>query len=674
MLAGAIAGLGRPGIDVPLVFVASLGFLFFVAVQSGWRRALAFGAGWGAGLFPIITLGTLSWGARVPVALTWIGCAMYSVPMALWARWAGRRFASIPLFVTTAAACALAMFGADAVGYPVLGTTLSLVVRIPVLLGGARIVGSDVLEGVITAGVLLAARELAIERPTWKESARRSAVWLGATAGALLVLSGLARATAAASLEEVRVGVPQVDADVSYYESRMVAPAVVAAFAEKMQRLLAELRDVDLVVLTESFDGRFGLQIPAVRDAWEGYAAARHQAVLFTSYVVSGDGWKANAVAGFDGQGRWVGMHRKVDLAPYGERHLAAGRDYAPLPVLSGASVGSLVCEESVVPWGARAEASAGAGLLAVSTSDETFGTSVAVFEHLALAQLRAIEVGRAVVWASNAGPSTLVDRWGALDGAAPFDVPAAARFTAPIFGDRTPYVRTAAAWPPLCALILAVGLVFGLLRSARGGDVASRAHRRRTVAEWLRDVALGLAMMASAVSAWLLAPAFVAAARGDSARATQALTDPFTRQAGLAMRDPFARFRTPESQSAWGAAGYYLTYYGAESRPIDPSLAPGPTTLDEMRELLASDLPSRTIPLRADAFPRVATLVQLREGGTFGVATRPSGEGLANLFLPAAGTTRTVAIADLLGAIRGEGLVATPIQCEPGRGCRIGE
>jgi hypothetical protein len=139
-------------------------------------------------------------------------------------------------------------------------------------------------------------------------------------------------------------------------------------------------------------------------------------------------------------------------------------------------------------------------------------------------------------------------------------------------------------------------------------------------------------------------------------------------------MRDPFARFRTPASQSAWGAAGYYLTYYGAESRPIDPSLAPGPTTLDAMRELLASDLPSRTIALRADAFPRVATLVQLREGGTFGVATRPTGEGPASLFLPAAGTTRPVAIADLLSAIRGEGLVAAPIQCEPGRGCRAGE
>jgi apolipoprotein N-acyltransferase len=698
MLAGALAALGRPGIDVPLVFAASVGFLCFVAAQSRWPRAIAAGVGWGLGMFPVLALGTLSWGAVVPVALTAIGCALYALPIAIWARATARGWAPGPLFAATAAFVSLAMHLAGALGYPVLCVATSLVARAPVLLGGVRLVGAEAAEGLLTAGILVAAREWALAQGSGRRGgARRALAWIAATLSGALALSAIARVTAPSPREVVRVGVPQVDADAVYYQSRMTAPALVASFADNMQHLLEGLRDVDLVVLTESFDGRYGLQIPAVRNAWQAYAAARHQAILFTSYVASREGWKSNAAAGFDREGRWVGMHVKVDLAPYGERHLAAGGSYAPLAVLPGVTVGSLICEESVVPWGARAEAESGAGLIAASTSDETFGTSVAVFEHLAIAQLRAIEAGRSIVWASNAGPSALIDRWGALGDPAPFGAPAAARFSAPIFVDRTLYARSAGAWPIVAAIVLAAAWAArARRRGAEGSDPeraagnagapdadadpkAARAEpgRGERLRRKARAVARGAACVVAAASIWLGAPALVAISRGDPATSAQAIADAFAAHAPVGVADPFARFRTSAADSAWGAIGYYLAYYGAEARPLDAarSSQDAPRSIDVVRGALDADLPSHAIALRAETFPRVATLVQLRDG-SFAVVTRPNGEGPGQLFFPTLGLTRPlplVGIFALLAPGPHIGLIAAPVTCDDA-GCRASD
>jgi hypothetical protein len=195
----------------------------------------------------------------------------------------------------------------------------------------------------------------------------------------------------------------------------------------------------------------------------------------------------------------------------------------------------------------------------------------------------------------------------------------------------------------------------------------------RRGARDVLRAIAEGTSMTIAVVAVWLLAPAFVTMSRGESARAGQAVVDTFVRHPAVGLRDPFARFRTPASQSAWGAIGYYLSYYGADARPLDAAGEGAPQSLDQVRAALAEDLPSRVVPLRVDTFPRVATVVELRDGA-FGVVTRPTGEGPAELFVPSSpAQTRALPLADLLASIRPEGVIADAIRCDAA-GCRAGD
>lgn len=665
LLAGAVGSLGRPGIDVAPAYFGALALLLAVALETSWPRALMFAAAWGLGICPVIALGSYSWGVAVPIVLTLIGCALYPLPIAIWARWAAPRMGPRALFVATASAWSLWMEVGDRLAFPLKGTTLSLVAWVPSLLAGIRIVGINGIEGLLTAGVLVAVRCARAGTSTAPHRRLvRALAPLGATLGLLIALAVAARASAPPALREVRVGVPQLDEPSVYYESRMTAPALATSFAARMHELLAQLRDVDLLVLTESFDGRFGLLVPSLREPWQAYAAAHHQAILFASYLGSPNAWKGNAIGGFDATGRWVALHTKVDLAPFGERHLAAGRDYDPLAVLDPLSVGSLICEESLLPWGARAEARAGAALLAVSTSDETFGSSVLVFEHLAMAQLRAIEVGRAIVWASASGPSSLVDRWGMVGAGASFQRPAAARFVAPLHVDRTPFLRAVAVWPVASAIAL-VACVLCNVRRRPAIAIASapRANVRSRLGGGLGQAFMGIV----AVSIWFASPALVEMSRGDAARAVAAIPALFAAHPTLSTPDPFARFRTDAAHTSEGATAYYLSYYGAEAKWVTPSGEP--RNLDELRAQLAPTLPSRVVPLRADSLPRIATIVQALDG-SFDVMTRPTGEGSATLFSPIEGRTASLTVAQLLAAVRPSGVVAAPVVCEGRAGC----
>jgi apolipoprotein N-acyltransferase len=667
-LVGAIGGLGRPGLDFAPAFFVSVAVLCAVASRRSLGRTVTYTAFWSLGVFGIVSLGAVSWGVAVPVGLTAIGCGLYALPLALWTHWASRRMPAIPLFVATFAGWTVFMEGADGLGYPLKCAATSLVAFAPGLLGGARLVGADAIEGLLTAGIVVTARPFdrlpGVSARAW---ATRIAAPAVASLAAVTALAGVAHAAARPAAGAIRVGVPQIDADSSYYESRMTNPAVVDAFAARIHGLLARLRDVDLLVLTETFDGRFDLQIPTVRHAWQSYAAAHHQAIVFTSYMVEANGWKSNAVGGFTPDGRWVGTHRKVDLAPYGERHLAAGGQYTPLPVLPDTSIGSVVCQESVLARPCRALAKAGAALLTVSTSDSTFGSSVIVFEHLAMAQLRAIEVGRAIVWASNAGPSALIDRWGALWDAAPFREPAAARFEAALFVDRTPFLGAAEVLPWLCAITWAVSVA-----ATRGHpvDKGRSEPERRNVASLAFACAGQIAMLALAASLCAVSPALVEMVRGRPAQAAGAIGAIFARRVVTGSSDPFGRFRTGEPNTAVGALGYYLSYFGEEGTGVQ---APEePATLEALRAAVSSRLPSRIVPLSAQSLPRVATVFEWADG-TFGVLVRPTGEGDAQIFSPVTGRTSTWPIDAWIRSARPEGLIPAFVRCDSPSDCPNG-
>jgi apolipoprotein N-acyltransferase len=671
MLAGALTGMGRPGIDVLPATLAGVGFLCWVAIVSSWSRASFFAAGFGIGLFTVITWGSMTWGKSVPTMLTAIAVGLYALPLALWSRFAARRLAPGWLFIGTTGVWALCMDLGDLAGYPLKVVTVGLLVGASGLLAGARLVGANTLEGLATAALLVVAQQVAFgARGPRKGLARRLVAAPLAAAAIMGGLAAWARLSAAPVERQLRVGVPQLDADKLYYDSRMTAPAVVDVFSQRVQDLLSQLRDVDLLVTTETFDGRFGLLLPQSRQAWQEYARAHHQAILLSSYLVEADGRKSNAVGGLDPQGRWVGVSRKVDLAPYGERYLAAGKSYEPLAVFPTFSVGSMLCQEAVLPWGSRALTRAGAALLTVGTDDETFGSSVILFDHMGLAQMRAIEVGRSIVWASNGGPSSLIDRWGTAHAGAPLGAPAAAKLDAALFFESTPFLRSARLWPAASAIALGLSLLLGRRARLEGPSAEpARWHPRALVL----DGALQLAMMAGAFALWLLSPALVEMSRGDPARAGRAMQRIFAPPLSLlTSADPFARFRTTAGDTARGALGYYLSYFGVE---VPPSSQPPRETrsLDDLRQAASEYLPSRLTSLQVDSLPRVATLVLSRDG-QYEVMTRQAGEGDVQVFSPLTGRSQAMTAAELVSRAAGRGIIPAAVVCEPGAECHATE
>jgi apolipoprotein N-acyltransferase len=125
-------------------------------------------------------------------------------------------------------------------------------------------------------------------------------------------------------------------------------------------------------------------------------------------------------------------VYRKMHLVPFGE-YLPV---QPPIPTLAElaslfeyltpgetvtvfdfpvASIGTLICFDSIYEELARESVRNGAQFLGIATNDSWFGDSAALYEHLGQAQLRAIENGRWVARAANTGVSAFVTPTGAI-------------------------------------------------------------------------------------------------------------------------------------------------------------------------------------------------------------------------------------------------------------------
>ncbi len=616
---GILTALGEPGAGLAPLFLFGLVALSWLAVRarSLWGAAAA-GLAFGTGMFAVIMVSSVDWGLIVPFALTLLGVLLYGLPLSLWAHWSSRHLTGARAFAATVAAWALCMDLGDLVGFPSKCEALSSVAFAPLLMGGARLVGTNVLCGLMIAGAVGTGAQLAQPPAPKTIGLARALRPLAASFLWLLALSGLGRATAAAPSGTLTVGVPQMNVSSDYFRIRQALPDQTNEFEALFSEQVAQLADVDLLALTETYDGTFPLLVPRLLQRFQNYAKLQHQPVLLTSYLVSSSGGGYNAVGGINAEGQLVGVHRKVNLAPFGEVELDRGDGFHALALLPNAKVGVLICQEALLGEGPRALVRDGANLLVTTTSDISFGSGILSFGHLAAARLRAIETGRSMVWASAGGPSGASDRWGAFTRAAPFRAAKAARMSVHLYSDITPFLR----WSWLVPVLSAGSLLVLLLRRGPRVVVEPQAQPVATLRGVLE---LGLALLL-AFAASIASPALVERMSGEPARAKQSVLELLGQKAPLRSAPSLARFHTDVAHSADGALAYYLDFYGLRELPASTRLYQAQPTLSDVIHALeqAFDFPTREVKLDFSALPRTATIVRTKTG-EFGVLSSNS-------------------------------------------------
>lgn len=172
--------------------------------------------------------------------------------------------------------------------------------------------------------------------------------------------------------------------------------------------------------------------------------AAEAKADILFGALAKGEGGGFYNRAYLIGPDRQVrGLYDKMHLVPFGEyvplqRYLpfvrrmahmigdfSAGQDPRPLLSSTGASVGVMICFESLFPEISGAFAQNGANILANITNDMWFGDTAAPHQHLTLLTFRAVENRRWIVRAANTGISAFIDPAGRIVAKAPLFEPA---------------------------------------------------------------------------------------------------------------------------------------------------------------------------------------------------------------------------------------------------------
>jgi len=608
---GALSAYAHPGIGLaPIMPIGLIALAYWAAGAGSFFAAARVGCAFGLGIFWVITISAREWALIVPIALTLIGTGLYALPQALLAHALSRRMFDTIAFFATAAAWKLFMDFGDYLGFPTKGEGLAAIAGAPVLLGGARLLGSSLSCGIMVAGTIGCGVRLAQLSPVRLAKARHALHPLALALALLLGSSGVAHLTAPRVERTLKVGIPQMNVPPAYFSQRMQHPELSDAFEDVFTSQLQEFADVDLLALTETYDGSYPLLVPKVRRRFQNYARAQQRAVLLSSYLAAEDGGIYNAVGSIDASGQLVGVHRKVNLAPFGEVEYEHGKGFVPAAVLPGVRVGILICQESLLADGPQALARAGANLLVSPTSDISFHSGLLSFEHLALARMRAIETGRSMVWASAGGPSGAIDRWGSFVRAGPLRAPAAVQVSVELNDDLTPYLRTVWLWRWLAVGSLSVLAVKLRARTAATPVQARRVGTLRGCAELALAVMLVWGLSVGSAGA-------VEIVNGTPERARLSVnelmrhTEPYLGEGSL------TRFQTDLEHSASGALAYYLDFYGQRTVPSAVQLTSQQPTLSELAEelRLRQGFPTRVTELDFDDAPRVAAIVRSKAG-----------------------------------------------------------
>jgi hypothetical protein len=233
-------------------------------------------------------------------------------------------------------------------------------------------------------------------------------------------------------------------------------------------------------------------------------------------------------------------------------------------------------------------------------------------------------------VWASNGGPSGVIDRFGDVARFGPFRQAVAVRFDVDLFEGSTPYARLRWVWLVFQCLGVAACLAYagfvraGPVTTSVPGESSQRRVKGAVVAALSFAFGLTFSVAFAAVS-----PALVEWRRGEPERAALAVEDLFAAKPRYSAPDPLSSFRDADPERA--ALAYFLGYYGDVRRASElprtraPGLHGAALVLSEHLgiETRAYDWSSR--------LPRVAALVELKDG-SLGVVASP-GDSAAWLY-----------------------------------------
>ncbi len=441
VVSGLLYWLAFAGMDVwPLAFVALVPLLLAIHRQTP-RRALALGTL--AGL--TMNVCGFSWllgmlkefsGFPLPLCILFmlIVCAYQGGRIGLlgwlYARATARQWPAPGVF--------LAAFATSELIYPLLFPWYyaATVHQIPLLTQTAEL-GGPILVGVVLAGANLAIAEPLLARVE-RRSPTRNVMVGGAVALAVAMAFGAWRIhgtdARVASLPEVHVGMVQANMGLS--EKRHDPNDGLM----RHLRATKTLRDqgVDFVVWSETSAMRpmlvddFRRTVPMEIGRQLGVPA------LFGAVLVKPDPDPRrryvfyNSALSTDVHGVVNGRYDKEFLLAFGEYipfgdsfpalygaspnsgRFSSGTDLTPLTIDTGDAkhtIAMLICYEDILPtFTNKLVAATSPELLVNMTNDAWFGNSSEPWEHLALAQLRAVEHRRFLVRSTNSGVSAIID------------------------------------------------------------------------------------------------------------------------------------------------------------------------------------------------------------------------------------------------------------------------
>ena len=199
-----------------------------------------------------------------------------------------------------------------------------------------------------------------------------------------------------------------------------------------------EKHDPDIVFLPES---AFPFYLPEINFKGERLLEFSRKFTVVTGLIdFKYDGaWRPyNSVFVLE-NGNVVDFYDKVRLLPFGEylpfpftfmKNLfgaVAGEDYVPgeeirCMVAKGVSIATPVCFEVSYYWIVRRFGGC-SDLIAVLTNDGWFRDSDGTFQHFRQARVRAVEMGKYLLWVNNTGPSAVIDPSGEVVKEIPYGV-----------------------------------------------------------------------------------------------------------------------------------------------------------------------------------------------------------------------------------------------------------